>query len=126
MVDSSDFAQVLAEADDIARSVGQKLTSAHLLLAAFTVENRAQLLLKERGIDEDALLQAMTAAPREPDGLVRELCERSREIARSCGCNEADSLHMLIATTRVRCAANELLVRVGIDLTGLRNTALSY
>ncbi len=126
MVDSSDFAQVLAEADDIARSVGQKITSAHLLLAAFTVENRAQLLLKERGIDEDVLLQAMTAAPREPDGLVRELCERSREIARSCGCREADSLHMLIATTRVRCAANELLVRVGIDLTGLRNTALSY
>ena len=36
MVDSSDLAQVVAEAEDIAQSVGHKLTSAHLLLALFT------------------------------------------------------------------------------------------
>lgn len=126
MVDSTDFAQVLAEATDIAQSVSQDLTTAHLLLALFTVENRAQLLLKERGIDEDVLLEAMTCAPREDDGLVRELRERTREIARSCGCPEADSLHALIAVTRVRCAAQDLLQTVGLDLTALRNTAFSY
>jgi len=126
MIDGTDFAQVLAEADDIAISVGQKLTSAHLLLALFTVENRAQLLLKERGIDEDRLLAAMTAAPRELDGLTRELCERSREIAKNCGAVETDCLHFLIATTRVRCAAQDLLMRAGLDLTAIRNTALSY
>ncbi len=126
MVDSTDFVQVLAEAEDIAQSVSQRLTTAHVLLAAFTVENRAQLLLKERGIDEDALLQALTTAPREQEGLLRELCTRSREIARNCGCTEADTLHFLIATTRMRCAAQELLQRVGLDLTVLRNTALSY
>ncbi len=126
MIDGTDFAQVLAEADDIAISVGQKLTSAHLLLALFTVENRAQLLLKERGIDEDRLLGVMTAAPRELEGLTRELCERSREIAKNCGALEADCLHFLIATTRVRCAAQDLLMRAGLDLTAIRNTALSY
>ena len=126
MVDSTDFAQVLNEAADIAQSVSQDLTTAHLLLALFTVENRAQLLLKERGIDEDVLLEAMTAAPREDDGLLGELRERTREIARTCGCTEADSLHALIAATRVRCAAQELLQTVGLDLTALRNTALSY
>ena len=126
MVDSTDFAQVLAEAQDIAQSVSQNLTTAHVLLALFTVENRAQLLLHERGIDEDVLLQAMTAAPQEEEGLVRELRERAREIAHGCGCAEADSLHALIATTRVRCAAQELLLKVGLDLTSLRNTALSY
>src|SRR5919201_2149676 len=126
MVDSTDFAQVLNEAADIAQSVSQDLTTAHLLLALFTVENRAQLLLKERGIDEDVLLEAMTAAPREDDGLIRELRDRTREIARNCGCTEADSLHALIAATRVRCAAQELLQTVGLDLTALRNTALSY
>src|SRR5262245_14634864 len=88
MVDSADFAQVLAEAQDIAQSVGQKLTSSHLLLALFTVENRAQLLLRERGIDEDRLLGVMTAAPQEADGLTKELCERSREIAKGCGALE--------------------------------------
>jgi ATP-dependent Clp protease ATP-binding subunit ClpC len=126
MVDSTDFAQVLAEAQDIAQSVSQDLTTVHVLLALFTVENRAQLLLHERGIDEDVLLQAMTAAPHEEDGLIRELRERTREIARSCGCAEADSLHALIATTRIRCAAQDLLLKVGLDLTSLRNTAFSY
>ena len=126
MVDSTDFAQVLAEAEDIAQSVSQRQTSAHVLLAAFTVENRAALLLRERGVDEDLLLQAMNAAPKEQEGLLRDLCERSRDIARNCGCAEADTLHFLIATTRVRCAAQELLMKVGLDLTALRNTALSY
>ncbi|WP_426731509.1 AAA family ATPase [Myxococcus faecalis] len=126
MVESTDLAQVLQEASDIARSVAQKLTSAHVLLALFTVENRAQLLLKERGVDEDALLQLLTAAPAEHDGLVRELREKAREIAVSCGSQEADCLHLLIAVTRVRCGAQELLMHAGLDLATLRTTAVSY
>jgi len=126
MVDSSDLAQVHLEAEDIARSVAQRLTTAHLLLALFTVENRAQLMLKERGVDEDALLEVLTSAPQEADLLSRELFERAREIARSCGSSEADCLHLLIACTRIRCLAQDLLIRVGVDLTSLRNNALSY
>ncbi len=126
MVDSSDFAQVMAEADDIARSVNQRLTTAHVLLAMFTVENRAALLLKERGIDEDLLLERLTSAPSEQEGLVRELREKTREIAQGCGSSEADCMHALIGITRVRCSAQDLLFKAGLDLTGLRNTALSY
>jgi ATP-dependent Clp protease ATP-binding subunit ClpC len=126
MVDSTELAQVLAEAEDIAKAVGQPITSAHLLLAVFTVENRAQVVLHERGVDEDRLLEAMTAAPREDEGLLRELCARTREIAASCGSAEADCLHLLIAATRVRCLAQELLTKTGLDLTALRNNALSY
>ena len=98
MVDSTDFAQVMSEAEDIAQSVNQRLTTAHVLLAMFTVENRAALLLKERGIDEDVLLELLTSAPSEPDGLIKELREKTREIATSCGSTEADCLHLLIAT----------------------------
>jgi ATP-dependent Clp protease ATP-binding subunit ClpC len=126
MVDSTDLAQVLGEAQDIAQSVSQRLTSAHVLLALFTVENRAQFLLRERGVDEDRFLQIITSAPQEAEGLVRELCERTREIARSCGSAEADCLHLLIACTRVRCCAQDLMAQVGLDLSSLRNTALSY
>ncbi|HEX4622623.1 MAG TPA: ATP-dependent Clp protease ATP-binding subunit, partial [Myxococcaceae bacterium] len=126
MVDSTEFAQVLAEAEDIAKAVGQPVTSAHVLLAVFTVENRAQVVLHERGVDEDRLLEAMTAAPREDEGLLRELFARTREIATSCGSVEADCLHLLIASTRVRCLAQELLAKTGLDLTALRNNALSY
>src|SRR5512140_472523 len=126
MVDSTEFAAVFSEAEDIAQSVGQRLTTAHLLLAVFTAENRAQRLLRERGIDEDMLLQALTCAPVEPEALAREVRERAREIAHGCGSTEADCLHVLIAMTRVRCLGQELLSKVGLDLSGLRNTALSY
>ena len=126
MVDSSDFAQVMAEAEDIARTVKQPLTTAHALLAMFTVENRAALLLKDRGVDEDRLLELLDAAPAETEGLVRELRDRAREIARQCGSREADCLHALIAATRLRCAAQDLLFKTGIDLGALRTQALSY
>jgi len=126
MVDSTDLAQVLHEANDIAQSVVQRVTSAHVLLALFTVENRAQVLLKERGVDEDAILQLLTSAPAEPDGLLREVREKSREIATSVGSPEADCLHLLIAVARVRCAAQDLLLQAGLDLGGLMRTALSY
>jgi ATP-dependent Clp protease ATP-binding subunit ClpC len=126
MVESSDFAQVMVEAEDIAQSVNQKMTTAHSLLAMFTVENRAALLLRERNVDEDRLLELLTNAPLEPAGLVKELRLRTLEIAVSCASTEADCLHALIAMTRLRCAAQDLLFKTAIDLTALRNTALSY
>ncbi|HEY3588334.1 MAG TPA: AAA family ATPase, partial [Myxococcaceae bacterium] len=126
MVDSSDLALVLSEADDIAQSVSQKPTTAHAVLALFTVDNPGQRLLKERGVDEDRLLALVKSAPIEPDGTLRELRERAREIARACGSREADCLHLLIAVTRLRCAGHELLAGTGLDLTAVRNTALSY
>ncbi|HVP60189.1 MAG TPA: ATP-dependent Clp protease ATP-binding subunit [Myxococcaceae bacterium] len=126
MVDSSDLALVLSEAEDIAQSVSQKPTTAHAVLALFTVDNPGQRLLKERGVDEDRLLALVKAAPTEPDGTLRELRDRAREIARACGSREADCLHLLIAVTRLRCAGHELLAGTGLDLTAVRNTALSY
>ncbi len=128
MVDSTDLAQVLHEAKDIAQSVTQKLSSAHVLLALFTVDNPAQLLLKEKGVDEDKLLELMTASPTEEEPLVREICQRARETAEQCFAREANCLHLLIAITRMRtrCAATDLLTRAGMDLLSLRNTALSY
>ncbi|HEX8700615.1 MAG TPA: AAA family ATPase [Myxococcaceae bacterium] len=126
MVDSTDLAQVLHEAKDIAQSVAQKLSSAHVLLALFTVDNPAQVLLRERGVDEDRLLELMTGSPSEEEYLVRDLCQRARVIAQQCDSREADCLHLLIAFARVRCAANDLLSQAGVDLISLRTTALSY
>lgn len=126
MVNGTDLLQVLSESEDIAKAVSQKPTSAHVLLAMFTIENRAQLLLKDRGIDEDSLLGVMTTAPKEDDELLGELLQRTQEIAVNCGSKEADCLHLLIALTRVRCEAQKLLLKTGLELSALRNTALSY
>src|SRR5512141_1415502 len=127
VIESIELLQVLTEAEDIARSVNQKLTSAHQLLAFFTVPNRAEILLRERGIDEDRILEAMTQAPREPEGVARDLRERARDVAASVGATEVDCLHLLIAMSRVRAAAaHQLLSACGLQLASLRNVALSY
>src|SRR5512133_2799322 len=127
VIESTELLQVLAEAEDIARSVNQKLTSAHQLLAFFTVPNRAEVLLRDRGIDEDRVLLAMSGAPREPEGIERDLRERARDVAESVGAEEVDCLHLLIAMSRVRAAAaHQLLAACGLQLSTLRNVALSY
>src|SRR5512134_3993211 len=127
VIQSMELAQVLAEAADIAASVNQKLTSAHQLLAFFTVPNRAEILLKERGVDEDRILGTMTGKPKEAEGVERDLRERAREIAESVGAEEVDCLHLLIAMSRVRSsAAHQLLGACGLQVATLRNVALSY
>jgi len=127
VIESMELAQVLAEAEDIARNVNQRLTSAHQLLAFFTVPNRAELLLKERGVDEDRILLAMTGTPKEPEGTERDLRDRAMDVAERLGAEEADCLHLLIAMSRVRqAAANQLLSACGLQLPALRNVALSY
>jgi ATP-dependent Clp protease ATP-binding subunit ClpC len=127
VIESIELLQVLTEAEDIARSVNQKLTSAHQLLAFFTVPNRAEILLRERGIDEDRILEAMTQAPREPEGVARDLRDRARDVAAGVGATEVDCLHLLIAMSRVRAAAaHQLLAACGLQLASLRNVALSY
>src|SRR6266550_7237845 len=127
VIDSMELAQVLAEAEDIARNVSQKLTSAHQLLAMFTVPNRAEAFLKERGIDEDKILMAMTGSPKEHEGIERDLRERARETSAGLGAEETDCLHLLIAMSRVRASlAHQLLASCGLQLAGLRNLAMSY
>jgi len=127
VIESMELAQVLAEAEDIARNVHQKTTSAHQLLAFFTLPNRAEMLLRDRGVDEDRILLCMSGAPEEPDGIERDLRARAREVAASLGAEEADCLHLLIAMTRVRTSAShKLLTACGLEVSALRNVALSY
>ena len=76
VIESAELVQVLAEAEDIARSVNQKLTTAHQLLALFTIPNRAEVLLRDRGIDEDKILEALSGKPEETEGTEREIRER--------------------------------------------------
>ena len=129
MRDSPDLAQVLAEAADIAQSVAQPLTSAHLLLALFTVPNPAEALLKERGVDEDALLAQMTGAPVEDPGIVEGLVAKARELARGVSA-QPDCLHLLVALTRSQrgagTLAGELLAATGLDVAALRSQAIGY
>ncbi|MBK9519748.1 MAG: ATP-dependent Clp protease ATP-binding subunit [Anaeromyxobacter sp.] len=126
VIESMELLQVLSEAEDIARSVNQPLTSAHQLLAFFTVPNRAEILLKEKRIDEDRILAVMAGKPREAEALTRDLREQARELASGTGAAEIDCLHLLAAMSRVQaCCAHQLLAACGLDPRRLRTETIS-
>ena len=61
MLYSPELQYLLAEANDLADSQGVELSSLHLLLAFFLLDNSGELLLKEYGLDEDVLLEQYRA-----------------------------------------------------------------
>ncbi len=129
-IDSAELAQIAAEAQDIAGTVGQPAGTAHLLLAIFTVPGPADLLLRERGCDEDKVLAELGAqggAAVEPEGAFALALDRSRQLADDCGTAEAGGLHLLVALTRLsKTSAATLLDKTAAPLASLRTTALSY
>jgi ATP-dependent Clp protease ATP-binding subunit ClpC len=124
---SRELAQVLADAEEIARGARKPFDSTHLLLALFTVPNRAQAALRERGIDDDRLIDLVDKTASEPADVVPAIRERARQVAESQSWPEVDCLHLLTAVARTReSRAHELLERCGVDLIRLRTQIVSY
>ncbi len=124
---SAELDQVHRTALEIARETGQRLSSAHLLLAMFTVPNLAELLLLERDVNEETLLACMHRLEREPPDTLDALLARAREIARSCDADQVDCLHLLAACTgQPRSFAYRLLERTGVEMQQLQGTARRY
>ena len=124
---TSELRQVTAEAQDIAAQVGQRFNTAHLLLALFTVPNRAEILLKEKQVDEDVLLAQVHAVDGEPEEYPQLSLRKARKFAEMCGAEAVDCLHLLIALCAMRGSlAHRLLERAGLDVFQFRNLALSY
>ncbi|MBX2812971.1 MAG: ATP-dependent Clp protease ATP-binding subunit [Myxococcales bacterium] len=123
---SEDLKEVVAEAEDIAHAAGQPPGSVHLLLAFFTTRNPAEKFLRERGINEDRLLQLLEPRLMESKHAVRTIMERAAQIAVSCSSHTVDGLHVLVGITRVQdSAAYVLLQRTGEKLQRLRTRALT-
>ena len=125
--DSPELSRIAAEALDIAKSAGQAPTTAHLLLATFTVPGAADVLLRERGCDEDRVLDELSRArPPEAPELFAQALERARQLADDCASPSAEGLHLVVALARLsRSAAAALLDRL-VNLASLRTTALGY
>jgi len=118
--------RVVAEARAIADEAGQPLTTAHLLLALFTVPNPAERVLASQRLDDDALLARVKDLPREAPEEFRRTVERAREVARGTGGADAGTLHLLVALARSRgTAAVDLLLRAGASPADLARLALS-
>lgn len=120
------LSRVLAEADDIAHATGLRTTTAHALLALFTVKNRAERLMRDRGVDEDRILERLPADSKEPKHVLEEIVERAAQVAAGCGAREVSCLHLLVAMTRSReSVAARVLEACGEKLPQLRTRALT-
>src|SRR5436305_2770203 len=124
--DSPDLALIASEARDIAKAAGDDPSTAHLLLAIFTVDGPADTLLRERGCDEDRILTALATRPSEPPESFSLAIARARQLADDCGSDRANGLHLLVALTRLsRSVAGQLLERT-VAVPSLRTTAIGY
>ena len=125
--DSAELSRIAAEALDIAKSAGQTPTTAHLLLATFTVPSAADVLLRERGCNEDRVLdELLRTRPAEAGDAFSQALDRARQLADDCGSSSADPLHLLVALTRLPRSAAAVLLDALINLASLRTTALGY
>ena len=118
---------ILKEARDMAESQEKQLGTIHLLLAFFVLPNSAELLLKERHIDEEMLLDNIGNPFDESKDAVAEILNRAGEISGYGVMRDISALHLLVAITRSHeSVAFKALKSTGINLPALRNTALSY
>jgi ATP-dependent Clp protease ATP-binding subunit ClpC len=121
-----EFDEVLAQARDIALLTQHSLGSAHVLLALFTVPNRAEALLLDRRINEETVLAHIDRMQPEPTTVMAELLQRATAEAHAQHRPTVGTLEVLAALTGMaETFACQLLTRTGVDLARLREDALN-
>ncbi len=124
---AADLVRTLEEAGAIADGVAQPVSTTHVVLALFTVPNPAEVLLKERDIDENALLAALAPGAEEPKNALRSVLRTAEETALRCDSTKINTLHLLVALLREKsCIAHHLLAACVGPVPAFRNQVLSY
>jgi ATP-dependent Clp protease ATP-binding subunit ClpC len=124
---AADLARTLQEARAIADGVGQQLSTAHLLLALFTVPNPAEVLLRERAVDEDVLLELLKKGGHDPASAVRLVLDQAEQTALRCDARHCNTLHLLVGFLRVRESLAFGLLEQAVDpLPVFRNMVMSF
>ncbi|TNE49981.1 MAG: ATP-dependent Clp protease ATP-binding subunit [Deltaproteobacteria bacterium] len=124
---SKEWRSIFIQARDIASQLDQEMSTVHVLLSIFLIPNKAEQLLLDRDIDEDRVLEQIDELGEEPASALEQVAIRSQQAAARCDSPEIGSLHLLIGLTRVREGqAYQLLKKCGVELSKLRNQAMSY
>jgi ATP-dependent Clp protease ATP-binding subunit ClpC len=112
-------------AQELATRRKERLSSVHLLAAIASDEGPAGDLLRERRLDEEALLKAVRSVDDEvPDPIGRAM-GTARDVAKRAAAKEPSALHLLLALlSDRRSGAHRALVQSGADLARLRTSAL--
>ena len=123
---SIELSTVLEEAQDIAAQSGLELGSCHLLLALFTVENRAKSILEDHGLTIDGVIDEVVSLEPEPVDTISVIHAKAAKISESCGGDMVGSLHLMAALCRVaRSQAYQAVQGLGVRPSLLRTTAIS-
>ncbi|WP_437675418.1 AAA family ATPase [Sorangium sp. So ce131] len=112
-------------AQDLAAQRKERLSSVHLLAAIALRGGPAADLLRDRRLDDEALLKATRSVDDEgPDPIGRAM-GGARDVAKRATAKEPAALHLLLALLSDRSsAAHRALAQSGVDLARLRTAAL--
>ncbi|MFS8070034.1 MAG: Clp protease N-terminal domain-containing protein, partial [Byssovorax sp.] len=112
-------------AQDIAAARKERVTSVHLLAAIAAGEGSAADLLRDRRLDEEALLKASRSFDDEGPDPIGRLLAAARQVATRAPSPEPGALHLLLALLADRsAAAHRSLLHAGVDLAKLRAGAI--
>lgn len=125
--ESAELTSILRTADEIAEQLQQPLTSAHVLLCLFTVENQAARFLKERGLTLEALMEGINTAPSEPPSVWERIQRRARDTAGIHRAAQLETLHLLVALCSfVDSAAYGLVDSFGVAMAEIRTSIMAH
>ncbi len=124
---SQELKAIYSQARDIARSTDKTFNSGHLLLALFTSPNEAAIVLKDRRITIDVLLEGISGFVEESADIMEKIEIRSKRIALGSNANSINSLHLLAALIRERKGfAFKLIEESGESVQTIRTAVMSY
>ena len=125
---SVEVKRMFSEAEDMAKQTNKPFHTGYLLLAMYTVPNKALSVLEERKVDEDALIGALKAlrGQAEPLDSFARIHGKMQQVATGCDAPLCSSIHLLIALCRITDAlAYRILQKAGVDPARVRTTAIS-
>lgn len=123
---SKELARVLQESREVAAESNVPMTSAHVLLCLFIVENQAMRFLQDHDLKLQALIASMDTIPQERPKIWEEIFRRAEDIARVQESPTIDSLHMLVSLCSfVDCSAYDLLKAQKLVPSAIRNDLMA-
>ena len=125
---SVEVKEIFAEARDMAARSQRLFDSSFLLLAFFVVPNKGVSVLTDRGVNEDRLIGSLPRLKgfREEKRALAEVEIRMGQIAQGAKANVVNTVHLLIALSRVRhCKAYRLLQSSHLEPAEIRREALA-
>lgn len=117
---------LLGQASRAAKRRGQRLSTAHLLLAIVQQGGLACRVLAEEGVSEAGVSTAIKASPEESDSCVELCIKRAERVATTLGAAVPTELHLLLSLLREpRSAAYRCLQDMGKNTSVVQQQALA-